>query len=292
MGYVVLVNGRQVPAEDARVSVFDRGFLYGDSVYEVIRTYDGKLFELEAHVARLDASAAHIGMSLPVSHAALNEEVARAAAAVDAGESYVRVVITRGAGPIGLDPDLAIDPVRVIIVMPLPSPSPESYENGIAIAIPSVRRNLKAAVDPAAKTGNYLNSILALAEARRRGAYEGVMLDHRGLVAEGSTSNVFAVFGDRLLTPPLEVGLLAGITRSVVLRVAPRAGLKPVEAPLSPASLAAADEVMLTSTIREILPVVRVDDVAVGGGRPGPVYRRLRSAFATYIADHNRRVHP
>ena len=289
MGVVVFVNGQAVPPEDARVSVFDRGFLYGDSVYEVIRTYGGIPFEVDAHVTRLAASAAHIGMTLPVSLATLTDEISAAVAVPDHPESYVRVVITRGAGPIGLDPNLAVDPVRVLLVQPLPAPTPEQYAEGVTIAVTGVRRNLKAAINPAAKTGNYLNSVLALAEAKKKGAYEAVMLDHRELITEGSSSNIFAVLGDRLITPPLAVGLLAGITRSVVLRIAHSAGLRPIEAPLSVESLIGADEVMLTSTIREILPVVRVNDHAIGDGRPGAAYRRLRQAFAAHVAEHNAR---
>ncbi len=287
MGVVVLMNGKPVAPAAATVSVFDRGFLYGDSVYEVIRTYDGVPFEVHAHLERLDGSATRIGMRLPVSQAALTEEVAAAVALADLPEAYIRIVVTRGSGEIGLDPSLAVDPVRLMIVKPLTPPGSEAYTDGVRISVPAVRRNHKLALDPAAKTGNYLNSILALAEARRRGAYEAVILDHRGLVTEGSTSNVFAVLGDRLLTPPLDTGLLAGITRGVVLKIAPQAGLRPLEVPLAVDTLLGADEVMLTSTSREVLPVVEVDDEPIGAGTPGPAYRRLRAAFAEYVAAHN-----
>ena len=290
MGVVVWMNGKPVAPEEATVSVFDRGFLYGDSVYEVIRTYEGIPFEVEAHLERLSKSAAHIGMTLPVSRAALTDELAAAVAIADHDESYIRIVVTRGAGPIGLDPALAVDPVRLMILKPLPAPTAEQYEQGVKVSIPSIRRNLKTAVDPAAKTGNYLNSVLALAEAKKRGAYEAIMLDHHGLVTEGSTSNIFAVLGDRLVTPPLDTGLLAGITRSVVLKIATQAQLRPLEMPLSPLTLAGADELMLTSSIREVLPITRVDDAPVGDGRPGPAYQRLRHAFAEYVRRHNASV--
>ena len=239
------MNGQPVPPEDATVSVFDRGFLYGDSVYEVIRTYDGLPFELNAHVDRLVSSAQRIGMRLPVSRAAMTDEVAAAVAIADLPDAYIRIVVTRGAGPIGLDPGLAVNPIRLVIVQPLNPPSPEMYEKGVTVAVTSVRRNLKGAIDPNAKTGNYLNSVLALSEARKRQAYEAIMLDHRDLITEGSSSNVFAVLGDRLVTPPLEVGILAGITRSVVLKIAAEAGLKALEAPLSVTSLTGADEVLI-----------------------------------------------
>ena len=287
MGVVVLMNGRPVPPESATVSVFDRGFLYGDSIYEVVRTYGGIPFELDLHLTRLGSSADLIGMRVPVSPAALNAEVSTAIAIAAQGELYIRMVITRGGGPIGLDPALATEPVRLIIVQPLNPPTTQQYTEGVHVFIPTVRRNLKAAVDPRAKTGNYLNSVLALGEAKKQGAYEAVMLDHTGLVTEGSSSNVFAVFGDRLVTPPLELGLLAGVTRSVVLDIAADAGLRPLEAPLSEASLIGADEVLLTSTIREILPVVRVNESPVAQGRPGPAYSRLRQAFRAYVDRHN-----
>ena len=282
-----MMNGKLVAPEAATVSVFDRGFLYGDSIYEVIRTYDGIPFELEAHVTRLARSASHIGMRLPVSRGALTDEIEATVAIADHPESYIRVIMTRGAGPIGLDPALAVDPVRLILVQPLTPPTPQQYDAGVTVAVTNIRRNLRAAVDPAAKTGNYLNSVLALREARQRGAYEGIMLDHRDLVTEGSSSNIFAVYGDRLMTPPLDVGLLAGITRAVVLRIAPRAGLRPIEAPLSAASLYEADEVWLTSTIREVLPIVKVDNRSIGRGQPGPAYHRLRDAFRAHVQRHN-----
>ncbi len=295
MPFLILKNGRPVSPEHAVVSVFDRGFLYGDSIYEVIRTYDGVPFEVEAHLERLAASAAYIGMSLPVSMAVLRAEILEGQGLASEGlewapgELYFRLILTRGAGPIGLDPALAVDPVRFLIIQPLPAPTAAQYAEGVAVATTAVRRNLRTALSPQAKTGNYLNSVLALREARGRGAYEGVMLDYQGRVTEGSTSNVFIVRDGRLETSPVDIGLLSGITRSVLLQVAGTAGITAVETPLSQAELAEADEVLLTSTVRELLPVVQVDGHPVGDGRPGPVYHRLRRAFAYYVAEHNRR---
>jgi branched-chain amino acid aminotransferase len=286
MGTAVSINGTLVAPEDARVSVFDRGFLYGDSVYEVVRTYKGVPFELEKHLARLESSAARIHMALPASLDEIRADIAAAHVASGNDDSYVRVVVTRGAGPIGLDPAMAIDPLRIVVARELSPPPPEAYADGVKIALVSVRRNLRSAIDPAAKTGNYLNSVMALAEARERGAHEAVMLDHRDYVTEGASSNVFAVMERAVLTPPLDAGILEGVTRGVVFEVARRAGLRVIELPLTEAALEHADEVFITSSIREIVPVVRVDDRVVGSGRPGPVYKRIRQLFDEYVEQY------
>lgn len=283
MGTVVSLNGNLVAAEAAQVSIFDRGFLYGDSVYEVVRTYDGVPFELDAHLERLDSSAARIGMSLPVPLSAFADEVAKTHAASGNPDSYIRIVSTRGSGPLGLDPRLAENPAWMVIAMPLNPPPPKTYADGAAVALVSVRRNLRDAIDPKAKTGNYLNSVMALSEAKQRGAYEAVMLDHRDYVTEGASSNVFAVMGDRVLTPPLDVGILEGITRRVVLKVCEQGGLRVLELPLTEAALLTADEVFITSSIREIVPIVKVDETAIGAGRPGPVYQNIRGLFDAYV---------
>jgi branched-chain amino acid aminotransferase len=286
MGTIVSLNGVLTAPEAARVSVFDRGFLYGDSVYEVVRTYSGVPFEMDAHLARLESSAHRIGMRLPVPLAQFAAEAAEAHAASGNPDSYLRIVSTRGAGPLGLDPRLAEDPTRMVLAMPLNPPGPEAYRDGVGIALVSVRRNLRDAIDPQAKTGNYLNSVMALAEAKARGAYEAVMLDHRDYVTEGASSNVFCVMGETVLTPPLDVGILEGITRAAVFKVCRQAGLRVLELPLTAAALEAADEVFITSSIREIVPVVRVDATPVGSGTPGAMYRRIRTLFDAYVAEY------
>lgn len=278
-----MMNGVRVEPHEARISVFDRGFLYGDSVYEVLRTYGGVPFELEAHLARLESSAERIGMGLPVCRDVFAREVAEAHRHSGDQDSYIRIVSTRGAGRLGLDPALAEDPVRVVIAMPLSPPPREVYEKGASVALVSVRRNLRTAIDPRAKTGNYLNSVMALAEARRRGADEAVMLNHRDYITEGASSNVFAVIGTTVFTPPLDIGILEGITRSVVFRVAAEGGLRVMELPLSEQALREADEVFITSSIREVVPVVRVDDAPVGEGTVGPIYRKVRALFDRYV---------
>jgi len=289
---VVNVDGTIVPPSAARVSVFDRGFLYGDSVYEVIRTYGGRPFELDAHLARLRHSADRIGFDPKWDSSRTASEIARtveasrggdvpdhAAAPWNAGERYIRVVMTRGAGEIGLDPALAVDPLALVIVQPLSGPPARAYVEGVKAAIVGVRRASPQAIDPSAKTGAHLSNVLALKEARAAGAHEALLLDDRGFVTEGSSSNVFAVHRGRVLTPPLAAGILEGVTRGVVLRLARELGIAAEETPLRPEDLERADEVFITSTIREIVPVTRLGGGAVGSGHPGETTRRLHQAF-------------
>lgn len=279
---MVSIDGRLYPPGRARVSVFDRGFLYGDSIYEVLRTYGGRLFEVQAHLARLRRSAQLIGLTLPLSVELLRARMEDAVRASRVAEAYVRLIVTRGEGELGLDPALAVDPHVIVIARALHRPPAEVYRDGVEVTVVDVRRNLRQAIDPAAKTGNYLNSVLALRAARARGGYEALMLDAQGRVTEGSSSNVFVVLagkqGPRLLTPPLQ-GILEGVTRGVVLDLARSLGLRAVEAQLLPKDLYGATELFLTSTIREIVPVVRVDGRVVGNGLPGPVTLSLRQAF-------------
>ena len=294
MATLVNLDGALVPPAEAKVSVLDRGFLYGDSVYEVIRTYGGAPFEVEAHLARLAHSAERIGLAPRWDGPRTAQELARTLAAAralgpapaaadvapwNAGEWYVRVVMTRGAGEIGLDPALAEDPRAVLVVQPLAGPPPRDYAEGVAAAIVGVRRASPAAVDPSAKTGAHLPHVLAVREARAAGAHEALLLDDGGFVTEGSSSNVFAVSGGRVRTPPLAAGILEGVTRGVVLRLARAEGVPVDEVALRPEDLEAADEVFITSTMREILPVVRIGGREVGAGRPGPVTGRLHRAF-------------
>jgi branched-chain amino acid aminotransferase len=295
---VVNVDGVLLPPERAKVSVFDRGFLYGDSVYEVIRTYGGRLFEEEAHLARLRHSADRIGLSPKWDAARTALEIARTleasrasagpddapdpgAAPWNVGERYVRVVMTRGAGEIGLDPALAQGPVALVIVLPLSGPPASAYRDGVAGAIVGVRRAASDAIDPSAKTGAHLPNVLAVGEARAAGAHEAFLLDHGGYVTEGSSSNVFVVRDGIVRTPPLAAGILEGVTRGVVLRLARGLGLRAEEVPLRPEDLEGADEVFITSTVREILPVTRLGSHGVGAGQPGAVTRRLHGAFRT-----------
>lgn len=283
MKTVVNLAGSLVGPEEAHVSVFDRGFLYGDSVYEVIRTYGGRPFELGRHLERMRGSGERIGLELPLDDAGFEREIERTLREAGNDESYIRVVVTRGGGRIGLDTALAEEPLWLVIVMPISLPSAQTYAEGVKVQLVGVRKNLREAIDPRAKTGNYLNNVLALREAKAHGAYEAVMLDRAGRVTEGSTSNLFVVKDGRLITPPLEVGILEGVTRTVILELARELGIAAEERHLSPAELVGADEAMITSSVRESVPVVRVgieeSEHVLGAGVPGPVVRRITKAF-------------
>jgi branched-chain amino acid aminotransferase len=292
MPALVNLDGRIVSPAEATISVFDRGFLYGDSVYEVIRTYGLRPFELSAHLARLSGSATRIGLELPWDAARTTREIAATIEASrgdepedpegapwNQGERYVRVMMTRGAGELGIDPALAVDPRVILIVRPVHGPPLAAYREGVKAYVVGVQRIAPQAMDPAAKTGNYLNSVLAVREARAAGAHEALLLDRDGFITEGSTSNVFWVRAGRLETPPVAIGILEGVTRSVVLALARAAGVEVAETRLRPEDLAQADEVFLTSTVRELLPVTALGDRTVGRGAPGPMYARLHALF-------------
>lgn len=283
MATKISINGTISDEADAKISVLDRGFLYGDSVYEVIRTYDGRLFALDEHLARLERSADLLGIALPVDLGSLTKEIDATLAAAGNEESYIRLIVTRGSGPINLDPNLAVHPCRVVIVAPYQALPESLYEEGAAIHLVSAGRESGGAVPDGAKSGNYLVNLMALGTARRRGAHEAVLLDSKGRVAEGASSNIFVCLGDHLHTPHLSVGILEGITRHKVFHLAQVMGLQLTERELRPEDLRAAEEIFLTSTLREILPVTHVDDWVVGSGKPGPVAKKLRAMYQELI---------
>ena len=275
----VFIDGGVRPPEEAKVSVFDRGFLYGDSVYETIGTAYGRLFAARDHLDRLERSAERIGLAVPP-RAEIERAIAETIEAAGNAESRVRVILTRGVGKLDLDPASCSDTRLVVIVFPLGPPTPEMFEKGVAVAIVSVARNSPRAIDPAVKSGNYLNNVLALGEARRRSkAYEAILCAGDGSVAEGSTSNVFAVVGGEVRTPPPEVGILDGITRAKVMGLCRDAGIPLAERRLSPDELRGADEAFITSATRGVLPVTTIDERPVAGGAPGPVTRRLMALY-------------
>jgi branched-chain amino acid aminotransferase len=281
------LDGKVVDAAAASVPVFDRGFLYGDSVYEVLRAFKGKPFGMREHLDRLERSAEQLELVLPP-RAQIERAIADTIAAAAEPDAYVRIVVTRGAGEIGLDPALADAPRLVIIVKAARLPAPELYQNGVEVAIVGRSRSSPAApgahVDPSVKSGNYLVSVLAAAEARRRGAYESILCDSVGRITEGGSSNFFVVRGGRLCTPPLSVGLLEGITRMKVIEVCRKSGLHVDEVPLWPIDLRNADEALLTSSVRGILPIVRVDGQPIGSGKPGPITRRVMALYDELLA--------
>ncbi len=282
---VVSIDGRVVPSDRAVVSVYDHGFLFGDSVYDVVRTHRGTPFATDAHLERLARSADGIGLAIPWSGDELKDAVAVTLAAGSwEGDSAVRVVVTRGSGPIDISPDGCDEPRLIAIAFPMPRYSDAAYRDGIELAIVNRMRNPTRSLDPSIKSGNYLNSVLALREARRAGAADAVMLNEHGRLTECTTSNLFFAHEGALRTPALRCGILAGVTRGLVLQIAAEAGVEVVEGDFSVDDLEAASEAFITSTTKDILPVARIGDRTVSE-RPGPITRRLAELYATRIDD-------
>jgi len=276
-------RGEACDPQDAMISVFDRGFLYGDSVYETLRTVGGRVVELGAHLDRLRRSAEGIAFELPFSDAEMSEPLAETLRAAGNDDSRIRIVVTRGTGPIALDTRGAEHPVMVIMVSPLVVPSPEEYAAGITAVVVGER---EGSIRPGLKTGNYLGNILALRRAHELGAEDAIMCNADGAVAEGATSNLFMVVDGSLHTPSLATGVLAGITRSVVLRlVAERLGMPTAERTIMPGELRVADELFLTSSVRGIMPVTTLDGAPIGAKAVGPVTRRVIKVYAEFLAE-------
>ncbi len=275
----VYLNDTFVPQEEAVVSVFDHGFLYGDGVYETLRAYRGLVLQLAEHLARLERSASRIQLALPVSRSRLTDLLRESLKRNQLQEAYLRITVSRGAGEIGLDPALCKSPTLVIIAKPF-QPYPESlYTDGVSVIIAKTRRNLPEALPPQVKSLNFLNNILAKMEAKTAGAHEALMLNHRGELTEGTTSNLFAVQQGRVRTPPVESGILDGITRGLVLQLASELGIPSDEARLTVDDLLRAEECFLTNTTQEVLPVTQVDGQRIGNGKPGAITRQLHASF-------------
>jgi branched-chain amino acid aminotransferase len=283
MGATVNVNGRVFDQEHAVISVFDHGFLYGEGIYETLRTYSGEPFLFGRHMRRLRASASMLALRVPLT----DLEIARRfRETMDAGglgsignEAYLRILITRGVGDLTYDPAACPEPSVVVIAKPQVDLTPEVYEQGVKVALVDIVRNHPGSVNPIIKSNNLLNNALAMQEAVRRGAFEGVMRNYRGELAECTTANLFIVKSGAALTPPIDAGLLAGITREFVFEVGAAARIPVREQVLKDADLFGADEAFLTSTTREILPIVQVDERKIGGGQPGPVTTALLAGF-------------
>jgi branched-chain amino acid aminotransferase len=283
---LINLNGQFLSADAPAVSALDRGFLYGDGLFETLRTYGGAPFLLDEHLARLNASAAELRISdgLDTRLIAHNLGELLRLNGLDAADAYVRITLTRGVhlGRLELDPTPR--PTVSIAARPLRPLPPAFYEQGIPAIIASIRQNADSPL-PRHKTLNYLGNLLAKTEARDRDAHEAILLNTRGEVAEAASSNVFLVRGSRLLTPPLTSNILPGITRAEVLRLAGAAGIPTGEQPVLPDELHAADEVFLTNSIAELLPVRSIDGRAVGPGEPGPLTRTLHAAYCRRVGD-------
>jgi len=271
----VYINGKYRDEADAKISVFDHGLLYGDGIFEGIRAYNGRVFKLKEHIDRLFCSAKAILLQIPISHSDLMRAVVDTCRHNEVHDGYVRLVVTRGVGTLGLNPNRCQDPSVIIIAGKIQLYPAELYQKGMEIVTVPTVRNLHSALNPAIKSLNYLNNILAKIEANNAGCEEAIMLNSEGFVAECTGDNLFIIKENQLLTPPLTAGALYGITRRVVLDLANESGLKAGEANLTRYDLFNADECFLTGTGAELVPVVRIDGRLIGTGRPGPATLRL-----------------
>ena len=280
MKATVSVNGRISDAASAAVSVFDHGFLFGEGVYETLRTYNTRPFLLDRHLRRMRASAGSIALTVPLDDTAFARRIDETVEAAQiVGERYIRLLVTRGVGELSYDPACCPTPTVVVIVRPYAETSAEVLTRGVAIIVSSVLRNHPKAINPLIKSNNLLNNALAMQEALRRGASEALMRNHRGEISECAQSNFFLVRDGEALTPSLEAGLLEGVTRNFVFEVGAEADILVRETVLRDADLESADEMFITSTTREVLPVTEIDDRTVGLGEAGPVTRALADAF-------------
>ncbi len=295
MSVFVNVNGQISDGAQAAISVFDHGFLYGEGVYEVARTYHGEPFLFDRHMRRLRDSAAMIALDVPWSDEELLRRCTETMLVAGLGrtpgggvaEAYIRILVTRGIGDLTYDPAATPVPSVIVIVKPAPVCPPEHYRNGVTVCMVDIIRNHPRSVSPLIKSNNLLNNALGMQQALRQGGVEGVFRNYRGELSECSQSNLFIVRHGVVRTPPLDAGLLAGITRGVIFELGPAVGVTVEEAPLRDEDLFAADEAFFTSTTKEIVPIVQVDERTIGSGRPGPVttallaeYRRRAGAMA------------
>jgi len=279
MSRQVYINGKLIHAEQATVSVFDHGLLYGDGVFEGLRSYEGKVFRLEKHVRRLAESAQAIHLDIPLSQEEMCQAINETVAANGIADGYIRALVTRGVGTLGLDPNRCSNPQVIIIADAIALYPDELYEKGLEIVTASVIRNHPAALNPRIKSLNYLNNILAKLEGLQAGCIETLMLNHQGEVAECTGDNIFLVRNGALLTPPLDAGILGGITREAVIELARSVGIEVQEITLTKRDVYDADECFLTGTAAEVIPVVKVDQHTIGTGKPGPVTLDLKERF-------------
>ena len=279
----VFIDGKYCEEQDAKVSVFDHGLLYGDGVFEGIRAYNGRVFKLREHIDRLFYSAKAILLDLPMTHADLMQATVETCRQNNLRDGYIRLVVTRGVGTLGLNPNKCKRGSVIIIADKIQVYPPEMYENGMAIVTVATTRNLHSALNPAIKSLNYLNNILAKIEANNAGVEEAIMLNSEGFVAECTADNIFLVKGRQLLTPPLSAGALYGITRGTVMDLARADGMQVSEPNVTRYDVFNADECFLTGTGAEVIPVIKVDGRVIGTGQPGPATRSLREKYRALV---------
>lgn len=275
----IYINGKYYEEQNAKISVFDHGLLYGDGIFEGIRAYNGRVFKLKEHIDRLFYSAKAILLNIPMSHAELMAAVVGACRENKIRDGYIRLVVTRGAGTLGLNPNRCHNPAVIIIADKIQLYPPELYRQGMEIVTVPTVRSLHSALNPAIKSLNYLNNILAKIEANNAGCEEAVLLNAEGFVAECTGDNLFIIKEGQVLTPPPSAGALYGITRRVVLDIAAESGLKVGEPNLTRYDLFNADECFLTGTGAELVPVVKIDGRVIGTGKPGPLTQKLVTQY-------------
>ena len=283
MGLVAYINGAFVPKEEAKISVYDHGYLYGDGVFEGIRAYNGRIFRLDRHLDRLYDSARYLMLEIPLSKQQMGAAIVETVRRCGLRDAYIRPVISRGVGDLGLDPRKCKVPTVVIIVDTIQLYPKEAYERGLRAVTAAVRKVRPDAVSVQAKTLNYLNSILARLEANRAGVEEALMLQGDGYVCECSADNIFLVRGGEVWTPPAHLGILQGVTREEVMELARRQGLPMLERVFTLYDVYTADECFLTGTGAEVGPVVEVDSRRIAAGTPGPITQRLIAAFRDLV---------
>ncbi len=287
---LIFMNGTLVPAAAAVISVFDHGYLYGDGVFEGIRAYNGRIFRLAEHVRRLFESAHHIMLPIPFDHAGMEEAIMNTVRANGLRDAYIRVVVSRGVGDLGLDPRKCRESQVVIIADSINLYPAELYRRGLQVITVPTRRNIADALDPKIKSLNYLNNILVKIEANRAGVMEALMLSQNGYITEGSGDNIFIYRKGILLTTPSYLGILEGVTREAVMELAGDEAIPVREEPFTRHDLYVCDECFLTGTAAEVVPVVEVDGRMIGNGTPGPVTLRLMELFRHLVQNEGTMV--
>lgn len=279
----VWLNNKILPLEKAKISVMDRGYLYGDGVYEAVRVYEGKIFRAEHHWRRLDASAKALAIKIPWPHAVRTDACQKIIRANKLQNALLRLTVSRGVGTMGYDPSSAKHPTGTVVSSQVRSDLRNLWEKGVKVAIVHVRRNPIESLSPLIKHTNCINGILAKMEALKEKAFEGIFLNMRGYLTEGTISNLFLIKNKTIYTPELECGLLSGVTRSVMIDCAKQSGFHVKETQLRPEALLQADEAFLTSTTMEAMPIVKVSAHKIGAGRPGTITKILHRAFRQFV---------
>ncbi len=289
---LIYVDGEYFSPEEAKISVFDHGLLYGDGVFEGIRCYNGYVFKLDEHLERLYDSAKSLMLKIPIPIEAMQEATLETLRRNQLREGYIRLVVTRGIGDLGLDPDKCHNPSVIIIADKITLYPQHYYENGLEIVTVSVRRNYPEAINPRIKSLNYLNNILAKIEGKQSGAVEVLMLNTDGYVAECSGDNIFIVKDEMIVTPPPHLGILEGVTRNCVITLAREAGFEVEERVFTRHEIYIADECFLTGTAAEVIPVVKLDQRVIGNGEPGKVTQKLIAAYRHYANNFGTQIFP